>query len=168
MKGNKRIIFLLNLILFFAVFNWMIIQKENTIKNGTLVLLELYPLDPRSLMQGDYMGLRYEMTGRWWSENKVDSRGYCIVKMGKNNIASYDRLEKTNAGLAEDEVAIKYYASSNIVKIGAESFLFEEGQAETYDQAKYGGLRVASDGAAVLVGLYDDAGQKIINNYDIE
>jgi uncharacterized membrane-anchored protein len=54
------------------------------------------------------------------------------------------------------------------VKIGAESFLFEEGQASTYDRAEYGGLRVATDGSAVLVGLYDEAGQKIINNYDIE
>ena len=47
-------------------------------------------------------------------------------------------------------------------------FVFEEGQASTYDRAEYGGLRVATDGAAVLVGLYDEAGQKIINNYDIE
>lgn len=168
MEGNKRIIFLLNFILFLAVFNWMIVEKENTIKNGTLVLLKLYPLDPRSLMQGDHMRLRYEMTRQWWSEDEVSARGYCIVKMGENNIASYDRLEQRNSGLAEDEVAIKYYASSNVVKIGAESFLFEEGQADTYDQAKYGGLRVASDGAAVLVGLYDDSGKKIINNYDIE
>jgi uncharacterized membrane-anchored protein len=168
MKGYKKIIFILNLVFFFAVFNWMIIQKENTIKNGTLVLLDLYPLDPRSLMQGDYMNLRYEMTRNWNRGDDFVSRGYCIVKKGAKNIAAYDRLQGSNAGLAEDEVAIKYYASSGYVKIGAESFLFEEGQASTYEKAKYGGLRVEESGSAVLVGLYDAEGQKIINNYDIE
>ena len=168
MKGYKKIIFILNLLLFFAVFNWMVAEKEETIKSGTLVLLDLYPLDPRSLMQGDYMRLRYEMTRSWNREKDFASRGYCIVKQGENNIASYERLQSNNTNLAEGEVAIKYYGSSRTIKIGAESFLFEEGQASTYDRAKYGGLRVAENGSAVLVGLYDASGQKIINNYDIE
>ncbi|CAA6822811.1 MAG: Unknown protein [uncultured Aureispira sp.] len=168
MTGYKKGIFILNLLLFFAVFNWMIAEKESTIKNGTLVLLDLYPLDPRSLMQGDYMRLEYEMTRDWNRGEGFVSRGYCIVKKGANDIASYERLQTSNTGLAEDEVAIKYYGSSGLVKIGAESFLFEEGQANTYERAKYGGLRVETNGSAVLVGLYDAAGQKIINNYDIE
>lgn len=168
MKGYKKIIFVLNLLLFFVVFNWMIAQKESTIEHGTLVLLDLYPLDPRSLMQGDYMRLRYEMTRSWDRDDDFVSRGYCIVKKGANNIASYERLQRDNRNLAEDEVAIKYYGSSGTVKIGAESFLFEEGQASTYERAEYGGLKVAANGSAVLVGLYDKTGQKIINNYDIE
>ncbi len=168
MKGYKKVIFISNLILFFGVFNWMIVQKENTIKNGTLVLLDLYPLDPRSLMQGDYMRLRYEMTNTWNMDDSFSPRGYCIVKKSATNVASYERLQDNNKGLASDEIAIKYYGSSGSIKIGAESFMFEEGQAATYEKAAYGGLRVAADGSAVLVGLYDASGQKIINNYDIE
>lgn len=168
MKTYKKIIFILNLLLFFVVFNWMILEKESTIKDGTLVLLDLYPLDPRSLMQGDYMRLRYEMTRDWNRDENFVSRGYCIVKKGEHNIATYERLQTNNTNLAEDEIAIKYYGGSRIVKIGAESFLFEEGQADTYEKAEYGGLKVAKDGSAVLVGLYDAEGQKIINNYDIE
>lgn len=168
MKGYKKIIFILNLLLFFVVFNWMVLEKEHTIKHGTLVLLDLYPLDPRSLMQGDYMNLRYEMTRSWDRGEDFVSRGYCIVKKGTNNIASYERLQQNNNNLAKDEIAIKYYGSSRTIKIGAESFLFEEGQASTYERAEYGGLRVAKNGSAVLVGLYDEKGQKIINNYDIE
>ncbi|MFX7329222.1 GDYXXLXY domain-containing protein, partial [Acinetobacter baumannii] len=34
-------------------------QKEMLLKEGQLVLLPLAPVDPRSLMQGDYMALRY-------------------------------------------------------------------------------------------------------------
>lgn len=166
MKKYKIVIFVVNLLLVLAVFNWMIIEKENTIKNGALVLLELYPLDPRSLMQGDYMNLRYEMTQDWNLEKSTPTRGYCIVKKNEKNIAAYDRLQADLEPLATDELAIKYYRSTYNVKIGAESFLFEEGQAKTYEKAKYGGLRVAANGSAVLVGLYDENAVEIIRNYD--
>lgn len=167
MVGYKKIIFITNLVLLLAVFNWLIFQKEYTIKNGELVLLELYPLDPRSLMQGDYMQLRYEMTNQW-AIDSIPSRGFCIVKKRENNIVAYDRLQNNKTPIADDEVALKYYKSGYSVKIGAESFLFEEGQAETYSKAKYGGLRVEGNGSCVLVGLYDENGKKIINNYDLE
>lgn len=168
MKGYKKVVFITNLFLVLIVFNWMIAQKEDTISNGELVLLELYPLDPRSLMQGDYMTLRYAMTQSWIHQTTIPNRGYCIVKKMPNNIGVYDRLQAHQDSLATDEIAIKYYKNASIVKIGAESFLFEEGQATTYEKAKYGGLRVANDGSAVLVGLYNENGGKIISNYDIK
>ncbi|BDS10081.1 GDYXXLXY domain-containing protein [Aureispira anguillae] len=168
MKGYKRIIFIVNLLAVLVVFNWMILQKEHTINNGELVLLELYPLDPRSLMQGDYMNLRYEMTRQWNLNDSIPTRGYCILRKGSNNIGSFERLQSSRTPLASNELAIKYYRTAHFVKIGAESFLFEEGQAETYEQAKYGGLKVEPNGSAVLVGLYDASGTKIISNYDIE
>ena len=36
-----------------------IAAKEALLKNGTVTYLELAPVDPRSLMQGDYMALRF-------------------------------------------------------------------------------------------------------------
>ena len=45
--------------------------------------------------------------------------------------------------------------------IGAESFLFQEGHAEAYSQARYGILRVAADGSSVLAGLADVARRPI-------
>lgn len=167
MKGYKRIVFIANLILVLVVFNWLIIQKEYTITNGTLVLLKLYPVDPRSLMQGDYMTLRYEMT-RDWRRSDLPSRGYCIVKKNEQHIAAYQRLQSHKNELKADEIAIKYYSDGSIVKIGAESFFFEEGQGRTYNRAKYGGLRVESSGSAVLVGLYDEDGKLIKNQYTKE
>lgn len=164
MEGYKKIIFTANFLLVLAVFNWMIFQKEKTLSNGELVLLQLYPLDPRSLMQGDYMTLRYEMTNQWSNNDSVPNRGFCILKKGENNIGTYQRLQPNQTPIEADEIALKYYKSNWNVKIGAESFLFQEGQAETFEKAKYGGLRVESNGSAVLVGLYDETGKKIINN----
>lgn len=168
MGKYKKIIFAVNLIIVLLVLNWLIIQKEHTIKHGDLVLLELYPLDPRSLMQGDYMSLQYEMTRQWRLDTEVPVRGYCIVKKNNRDIGKYKRLQANIEPLATDELAIKYYKSYTSVKIGAESFLFEEGQAATYEKAKYGGLRVEPNGSAVLIGLYDESGTKILSNYDIE
>ena len=44
-----------------AIVNAQIAIKEGIIEDGRIVLLRLAPRDPRSLMQGDYMALRYAM-----------------------------------------------------------------------------------------------------------
>ncbi len=42
--------------------NLSIQTKEDIKANGETVLLQLAPVDPRSLMQGDYMALRFAIT----------------------------------------------------------------------------------------------------------
>ena len=42
-----------------AVFNVAIYRNERLLASGETLYLELAPVDPRSLMQGDYMRLRY-------------------------------------------------------------------------------------------------------------
>jgi uncharacterized membrane-anchored protein len=49
----KKIIFIASTIFVFAAFNYGIFQKEEIKANGEIVLLELAPVDPRSLIQGD-------------------------------------------------------------------------------------------------------------------
>jgi uncharacterized membrane-anchored protein len=39
------------------------------------------------------------------------------------------------------------------VRLGAESFFFQEGHAQLYNGARYGEVRVAPSGTSVLVGL---------------
>ena len=59
MKKQSRILIITNLLLLLGYLNWSIYQKEQTLRDGQLVLFELAPVDPRSLMHGDYMSLRY-------------------------------------------------------------------------------------------------------------
>jgi len=47
------------------------------------------------------------------------------------------------------------------MNIGAESFFFEEGQAEKYEKATYGALKVDHKGNSILVGLYNENLDKI-------
>lgn len=46
MKKYSRILIIVNLILLLGYFNWSVYQKEQTLKDGQLVLLQLAPVDP--------------------------------------------------------------------------------------------------------------------------
>lgn len=154
MTGIKKIVFLANLAVLMIVINYMIIQKERTISNGELVLMKLAPVDPRSLMQGDYMDLRYEITASIYDQN-LSSRGYCVVTLDEHKVASLVRFQDRKTPLNSGEVLIKYFAPYRDARIGAESYFFQEGLASLYDQAQYGALRVDASGTSLLVGLYD-------------
>ena len=50
-----------SLIIILALVNWTIAGKEKHLAEGKTVYLELAPVDPRSLMQGDHMALRFSL-----------------------------------------------------------------------------------------------------------
>lgn len=161
MKKYKWIVVLFNLVLLLVYFNYSIVRKEELLKDGQLVLLELAPVDPRSLMQGDYMALRYKISENIYLDN-MPKRGYCVVILDKDYKASKVRFQKDLMPLDKDEYLIRYTApGKRNVNIGAESFFFQEGQAERYEKAKYGGVKIDRDGNSLLVGLYDEQLQKI-------
>lgn len=161
MKKFKWIIIIVNLALLMVYFNYSIVKKETLLKEGQLVLLELAPVDPRSLMQGDYMTLRYAISENLNADN-MPKRGYCVVRLDTNGVANRVRFQKNINPIQEGERLIAYTAPDSWnVNIGAESFFFEEGQAEKYDSARYGGVRIDRKGNSLLVGLYDEQRKKI-------
>jgi uncharacterized membrane-anchored protein len=161
MKKYKWIIILLNLVLLLIYFNYSVVKKEELLKNEQFVLFELAPIDPRSLIQGDYMTLRYKILDDINLKN-MPKRGYCVVLLDQNGKAQRVRFQKDVTPLNKGEYLIKYYASNQwSVNIGAQSFFFQEGQAEKYAMAKYGGMKIDKDGNSLLVGLYDEQLRKI-------
>lgn len=154
MKRSSAIIILLNLLLLLVYFNWNVFEKEKTLKQGTLVLLELAPVDPRSLMQGDYMRLSYSVAQNV-SPHKLPKRGYCVVRLDSHQVAQKVRFQQHGLPLHEGEFLIKYFYNDFIIDLGAGSYFFEEGTQARYVTAKYGGLRIDKDGNSVLTGLYD-------------
>lgn len=161
MKKYKWIIILINLIILLGLFNNSILQKEELLTDGQLVLLELAPVDPRSLMQGDYMRLRYAI-----SENinfdSISKRGFCVVKLEKNGIAKKVRIQENKTPINNNEFLIEYTSNGwRGINIGAESYFFQEGEADKYENANYGGIKVDNQGNSLLVGLYDKHQKKI-------
>lgn len=155
MKTYKWLIILFNLVLLLGYFNYSIINKEKILKDGKLVLLALAPVDPRSLMQGDYMALRYNISTDL-PETDFLSRGYCVIKIDSAGVATKVRLQKDKTPLQANEYLISYHSPNKwSVNIGAESFFFQEGEGEKYEQAKYGALKIDGEGNNLLIGLYD-------------
>lgn len=161
MKKYKWIIILVNLIILLGLFNNSIIKKETLLSDGKLILLELAPVDPRSLMQGDYMRLRYAI-----SENinydSISKIGFCVIKLEENGIAKKVRIQEHKTPINNNEYLIEYTSKQwRGINIGAESFFFQEGEAEKYENAKYGGIKVDNQGNSLLIGLYDENRIKI-------
>ncbi len=159
MKKYKTILILLNLGGLLILFNKSLLHKEETLANGTLVLLELAPVDPRSLMQGDYMRLDYAIVRENRRLNiKSDNlkSGYCVIEIDDKGIARKKRFQANVLPKSDSEYCIRFTNKLyDGINIGAESYFFEEGSAEKYEEAKYGGLMVDDKGNSILVGLFN-------------
>jgi len=151
--------------LILAVANRDILRKRQTIAEGRLVLLEIQPVDPRSLMQGDYMALDY--AERTMPREEVTAAlprsGTAIVALDPDGVARFVRVDD-DAPLAAGEQRLRFKRprDSGALQYGAEAFFFQEGDAAVYGDAKYGVLRVDDDGNSILVGLAD-ASRNMLN-----
>lgn len=150
-----------NLLLLLLFVNRSVVQKEQTLSRGTLILMELAPVDPRSLMQGDYMDLRYAAANRLPGPLPA-ARGFMVVTVDGHGAATPVRLQLDRTPLKAGEHLIRYFSNNETIRIGAESYFFQEGRAERFARSRFGGLRVDSRGNNVLVGLYDSSYRYIV------
>lgn len=139
-------------LLVLGVVNLLIFQKEQLIASGQTIFLELAPVDPRSLIQGDYMILRYSLVQNI-NVDELPPDGYLVLKLDERNIATFVQVHDPQVALAPDERLIRYRRRDGDIRLGAESFFFQEGHAEYYSEARYAELRLAESGDTVLVGL---------------
>lgn len=157
MSKTKKIILAINLLLVLVFFVLSVLSKEATLANSRQILVQLAPVDPRSLMQGDYMALNYSITWRIW-----DGDGkYVVVKVDDDNVATFVR-QQDDKTLNDGELLLRWTTNKRGRKsIGADNYFFQEGTGDKYAYARYGLLRVDSDGNCTLVGLCDAEKQLI-------
>jgi uncharacterized membrane-anchored protein len=115
-------------------------------------------------MQGDYMMLRYS-ADTFPDQDTIKSlshKGTLVLSVDNDGVGKFARQDD-DTPLAHDDVRLqyKYRLNTGELRLGAESYFFQEGQAEVYANAKYGVLRVDESGASVLVGLADENRQII-------
>jgi uncharacterized membrane-anchored protein len=127
--------------------NWSILGKERIKTNGERIFLALAPVDPRSLMQGDYMALRFEIADRI----STASSGTVPLRVETNGVATL------NPDLDAEGLRIRYRVRNGQIWLGTNAYFFEEGTAERYNGARYGEFRIdRQSGEAVLVGLANE------------
>ncbi|GAB2851615.1 hypothetical protein GCM10027277_19880 [Pseudoduganella ginsengisoli] len=133
--------------------NFTIWQKEQWIAQGQQVFVRLAPADPRSLMQGDYMVLRFDLRLPDGAVPRVMMDAAQIV-MQKNSeaIAQPVRMHRAAQPLAANELLIDLVYKRGEFTLGTDAWYFTEGEAARYAGARYGEFRV-HDGRAVLVGM---------------
>ncbi|EOQ98222.1 GDYXXLXY protein [Leptospira wolbachii serovar Codice str. CDC] len=164
MKEKITVLLTINLLLLFGFLTQAVIKKETIRNNGRLVFLPLLPKDPRSLFQGDYMILNYDWSLLEREENaKAPNRG-CLVFQIQEDVLMPVRLQSSFTDLKVSEFCLQYYRSDYDLKIGAESYFFQEGDGDLYSEAKYAGIRFRegnTDGDKLLIGLYDQNKQRL-------
>ncbi|MCF6343329.1 MAG: GDYXXLXY domain-containing protein [Devosiaceae bacterium] len=136
-------------ILIIAAFIFSISGKEKIISDGKTIYLALAPVDPRSIMQGDYMRLRYEIE----TEKTKNKTGYLILELDDKNIASFVKFDDGTI-ITLKQIMFKYIAKGSRVNIAPSSFLFQQGLREIYQTAEYGIFKITGK-QHLLVGLAD-------------
>lgn len=139
---------LAGLILVLVVVNLMIAGKETALARGQSIFLELVPVDPRSLMQGDYMVLRYALAEK---VPQNDDAGVVYVKLDSRKVAT-----SLAATAADGTLPLRYRRKNGEVVFDAESYFFQEGKGHLFQEARFAELRVDSRGMPILVALLDE------------
>jgi len=138
-----------------AVANVGIWQKEDLIAHGQPVYVELAPVDPRSLMQGDYMRLNFALPGGLADSIERDAlrgRLRAVARRDARGVATLLRLDE-GGPLAADELRIELTPKNGRWTLVSDAWFFKEGEGARWATAKYGEFRVGPDGRVLLVGL---------------
>jgi uncharacterized membrane-anchored protein/uncharacterized membrane protein len=150
---------LLVFVLQMAIIGFQVGKSEVLLAEGELVKLELQPVDPRSLLQGDYVILRYTISNL--SLKPVPAYNEKIkvglVKSSKGiyeySGAFLEREESLEGKHADVWITGRYKGSGNI-EYGIENYFVEEGTGLDVERdADYANVKVSENGDAILVSL---------------
>ncbi|MDF2661830.1 MAG: hypothetical protein K0Q94_4621 [Paenibacillus sp.] len=135
-------------------------RSETILARGETVYLELLPLDPRSLLQGDYVQLRYTVSepfGRDWTDNTPEESGKVSVVLAKSpsGVHQFKQLYDKSYALQPGEVVLNgKWRSWRTIEYGIEHFFVPEGTGMDVERtAKYAEVKVASNGDALVARL---------------
>ncbi len=151
----RRLAIAAGLLLVLLVVNGLIAAREAVIREGEQAFLELAPVDPRSLIQGDYMDLDYAIVRGLESDGWAPD-GALVITLDADRVARFVRRHEAGVSLADGERLLRYRLRSGVVRLGSHAFFFQEGTADRYESAKYGEVRLDDGGDSVLIGLRDE------------
>ncbi|MEH7381583.1 GDYXXLXY domain-containing protein [Bacillus sp. JJ1533] len=149
------------LLLQLGLLAYQIGTNEALLKNGKEITLELAPVDPRSMLQGDYVVLRYEIAEVDELTNvHSGNRVYILAKKDLDGVYKREKIltsiDPKKYSLAGDEVLIagKYNGYDGII-LGIESYFVKEGTGlDLQRDAKHAKVRVAKNGNALVETIY--------------
>ncbi len=148
--------------------NLTIFQRERLRASGAVVLLPLAPVDPRSLMQGDYMALNFaaaQAIDRAGGEH-LPRAGCVLLAVDAKGVGTFLRLDDGKTPPAPGQMRLRYQRRDGRIQFSTNAFFFQEGDAALYADARYGEFRVDPKGTALLTGLRGAAMEPLGNALD--
>ena len=125
-------------------------SAETIIRHGRQIFIPLRPVDPRSMMQGDYMAVAFD-TSRLPEAEAGARTVRAVASLDARGVATLSPPPPQGA----DSIEVLLRTKSRRWFVGSDAWFFEEGQAEKLEGAKFGIFRVGADGRLLLVGLAD-------------
>jgi uncharacterized membrane-anchored protein len=132
-------------------------RQELRLARSEVVYLALAPRDPRSLVQGDYQRLRYELTRH---VPRGGDSGTVVVTVDEAHVATFARVDD-GAALGPHERAVRWERRGHEVVVASNAWLFQEGTGHTYDVARYGIVALDPSGGTLLLGLADEGQRRL-------
>ena len=171
-------------ILFFSV---LIMRHEWHLSHSDSIYVRLKPVDPRSMIQGDYMALNYhlyfgglppvmELTDARVAEHAASENLQRAYFLNQQSVMSYVQLDAQRRVIRtsfKPDVLTAYPNASAKLMLknpkntfeglypAASSFLFAEGLEPCYRDAQFAELKVQENGQPLLVGLVGENLQKL-------
>lgn len=140
--------------------NYSVHHYDNTLQNGQDIILKLVPTDPRSLMQGDYMELDFEVLNKASHEaSKYMEKGTLmerniLLSVDEKGVAHFCSLNQTSTTQCPLSIKVNFLAHG-VRLVGSQHYFFPEGSREYFAQAHYAEFRQGKDGTLLLKQLLD-------------
>lgn len=161
---KKDVAIMIVIVLQISFVGYQYFNNEHVLSNGALIKLELEPVDPRSLLQGDYVVLNYEISTieSLSDQLKAGQKIQLVLSLNEeNDFHEYAGIYYVNGEpnkpyqRLENDVVINGVADgSNGIIYGIENYFIEEGTGlEIEQEASYAYVRVATNGNSLIVDI---------------
>lgn len=153
----RRLIAAISAVAVLVVANVIVVQRERLLEHGRVVRLELAPVDPRSLLQGDYMALEFRaaLDARQQLSAAGAADGALVLAVDERGIGRFLRRDD-GTSVAPTEARLRYRLRDKQVRLATNAWFFEEGRTDAFAKARYGEFRVAPNGDALLARMLDE------------
>lgn len=163
--GSRKIQYRLSLLLAvillqFGFIGYQVTTNETLLKHGELIKLELEPVDPRSMMQGDYIQLRYTISDldENIKQTSFHKQKIKVVLREQDGIFQYagfyqigDQWNKPYEQEADDVLINGVANSPHHITYGIESFFIPDGSGlQLENEIDYAYVRVGKTGNAII------------------
>ncbi|WP_102349783.1 GDYXXLXY domain-containing protein [Bacillus sp. Marseille-P3661] len=165
LKYSRKVSIIMVIVFQVIVVGIQIGTSERLLANGQLIKLELAPVDPRSMLQGDYLTLRYSISSLDLNDEDLPWRQRIRVGLVRNAQGVYeysgdyivgtdipaDRIDQADVWITG---ILKGYEN---IEYGIENYFVPEGTGlELQEKVHYAFVRVATNGDSLLVKLTEE------------